>query len=393
MIALFGAGKTTKAIAKKFKDVVFFEDISHTYKDEEGFFHRPSSDYDPTKFSIAVPSPGIPPSHELIQRAKNLLSEYDLFAATMPFSIWISGTNGKTTTTQMITHLLKKYGAVSGGNIGTPLAELSQNAPIWVLETSSFTLHYTHIAKPNLYVLLPITPDHISWHGSFAKYQAAKLKPLSFLKEGEAAIVPQEFANTPSNGYLIGYENIYELAVFFGIVPEKVRFKGAFLLDAVLALAVSKILFDEIDYAAINSFTIEEHKQEEFYDKLGRLWVNDSKATNIDATLQAVKNYQDRHIHLILGGDNKGVDLEPLIQNLHNVSLYAIGKAAPHILDLAKKHNIEAIEAKTLSNAVKLIKKCHTRQSVAILSPACASLDQFSSYKERGTLFKKEVLS
>ncbi len=392
MLALFGSGKTTKAIAKKLKKAIFFEDIERPFVDKEGFLHNPSEDFDPNDFSLAIPSPGIPPTHPLIQKAKNLRSEYDLFATTMPYSVWISGTNGKTTTTQMITHLLQKYGAVSGGNIGTPLAQLPK-APLWILETSSFTLHYTNIAKPNLYALLPITPDHISWHGSFAAYKASKLKPLSSLKEGEVAIVPKEFANTPSKGYLIGYETSQDLAKFFGIETAKLHFKGAFLLDAVLALAVSKIVFDEIDYDAINRFTLDPHKQEEFRDALGRVWVDDSKATNIDATLQALQRYSSCHIHLILGGDNKGVSLEPLVQKLHNVTIYAIGKAAPHIMELAKRYNIEAIEAKTLQKAVQAIKKVHSTQSVALLSPACASLDQFKSYKERGEQFKKEVLS
>ena len=108
----------------------------------------------------------------------------------MPFSIWISGTNGKTTTTQMLTHLLEKRGAVSGGNIGTPLADLDTEASIWVLESSSFTLHHTHLASPDIYLLLPITPDHLDWHGTPEQYEADKLKPLLTMKEGELALVP-----------------------------------------------------------------------------------------------------------------------------------------------------------------------------------------------------------
>ncbi|ECO3767485.1 UDP-N-acetylmuramoyl-L-alanine--D-glutamate ligase, partial [Campylobacter jejuni] len=132
---------------------------------------------------IEIPSPGFPPKHKLIQEAKNLQSEYDFFYDVMPKSVWISGTNGKTTTTQMATHLLSHIGAVMGGNVGTPLAELNPYEKLWILETSSFTLHYTHKAKPEIYALLPISPDHLSWHGSFDNYVQDKLSVLKRMNE------------------------------------------------------------------------------------------------------------------------------------------------------------------------------------------------------------------
>ncbi|NPA03272.1 MAG: UDP-N-acetylmuramoyl-L-alanine--D-glutamate ligase [Epsilonproteobacteria bacterium] len=392
MMTLFGSGKTTKALAKRFGGI-FFEDIEEKYIDSEGFVHLPISFFDPLKSALEIPSPGIPPNHPLIKKAKHLISEYDFFASRMPFSIWVSGTNGKTTTTQMITHLLKSKGAVSGGNIGTPLALLDINAPIWVLETSSFTLHYTTIAKPNLYVLLPITPDHLEWHGSFKAYEEAKLKPIKMLQEGEIALVPKKYQNLPTKGYLIGYEGVEDLAKRFGFEIEKIKFKGAFLLDALLALAVKEILFFTKDYETINSFEIEPHKQEEFFDKEGRLWVDDSKATNLDATLEALKRYKGKKVHLILGGDSKGVSLEPLFPYLKEVRVYAIGSAKEEIVSLAKKYKVEYVEANTLKKAVEEIKKVLKKGEVGLLSPACASLDQFKNYKERGELFKRYVLS
>ena len=392
-MTLFGSGKTTKAIAKRFKNALFFEDIDKEFVDEDGFLHCPSHAFDPARSSLEIPSPGIPPHHPLIQKARNLISEYDLFASAMPYSIWISGTNGKTTTTQMITHLLSDKGAVSGGNIGTPLAELSAEAPIWVLESSSFTLHYTRIAKPNLYVLLPIAPDHISWHGSFEAYEAAKLKPITTLHEGEVAIVPKKYADTPSQGMVIGYESSEDLAAYFDLDIDRVRFEGAFLLDALLALAVRKILFFDTPYDRINTFRLDPHKQEELFDAQGRLWVDDSKATNIDATIEAIKRYKDRTIHLILGGESKGVSLEPLFAHLSNVKIYAIGKSAKEIVKLCQKYDLPYMEAKTLQNAVEAIRKELKKGEVALLSPACASLDQFRSYKHRGELFKQYILS
>ena len=400
-ITLFGYGKTTRAIAKRFGPCTFFDDkVTVPQRDEERNLLLPPMLFEPQKSELEVPSPGIPPSNPLIKRAENLISEYDLFLSKefnrsekLPYTVWVSGTNGKTTTTQMITHLLKKRGAVSGGNIGTPLAELDQNAPIWVLETSSFTLHYTKYAKPDLYLLLPVTPDHIEWHGSEKEYLDDKLKPLLKMREGEAVILPKSLADAKTNGFKIAYDDPKELAEYFSIDISKVEFEGAFLLDAVLALGVAKILFDEIDYEKINSFELKPHRQEKIYDSKERLWINDSKATNIDATIKALEPYANRRILLILGGDDKGVDLTPLFETLeeYDLKIFAIGANAKKVADLAKSFQIEHSLCETLKVALQEIDKEHTETSVALLSPAAASLDQFTSYAQRGEIFKNII--
>ena len=407
-ISLFGYGKTTRAIAEKIGPCTFYDDhVTVPHRDERGNLLAPPSMFDPGRSDLEIPSPGFPPNHPLIQSARHLISEYDLFLSgsgnresgngdrKVPYTIWISGTNGKTTTTQMVTHLLRERGAVSGGNIGTPLAALDPEAPIWVLETSSFTLHYTKHAKPDLYLLLPVTPDHLSWHGGEAGYIADKLKPLGSMREGEAVILPGQFASEPTEGFKIPYETTEDIAGYFGIDTEKIAFEGAFLLDAVLALGVSKILFDEIDYERINAFRLDPHRQERVVDRFGRLWINDTKATNIDATIQALKPWQERKIHLILGGDDKGVDLTPLFEELrkYDVHLYAIGSNREKIAALAKEYRLACDVTETLEKAVETMAKRHDGKSVALLSPAAASLDQFASYAERGDIFKKIISS
>jgi len=190
---IFGYGKTTKAIVEKFGNCQVYDDkFSAVTFDKKGNEFLPPEMFKPQSSKLEVTSPGIPPSNHLIQKAQNLMSEYDLFSNIMPYSIWITGTNGKTTTTNMLQHLLEKRGSQEGGNVGNPLAKLDTDAPIWILETSSFTLHYTNIATPNLYIILPISPDHISWHGSFEEYEKAKLKPLQTMREGEAVILPKK---------------------------------------------------------------------------------------------------------------------------------------------------------------------------------------------------------
>ncbi|HIP17814.1 MAG TPA: UDP-N-acetylmuramoyl-L-alanine--D-glutamate ligase, partial [Sulfurovum sp.] len=388
---LFGYGLTTKAIAKKLGGgCTFFDDrTEEAYTDEEGNHILPSALFDPDKSNMEVTTPSLKPSHPLIQKAKHLLSEYDYFAEAMPFSIWISGTNGKTTTTQMLTHLLEKKGAVSGGNIGTPLAELDTEAPIWVLESSSFTLHHTNIASPDIYLLLPITPDHLDWHITPEQYEADKLKPLLTMKEGELALLPKGLNLPKTDAYVVEYDSKEFLCEFFGLDASKLNYKGAFLEDALLSLAITKVLFDEADYTLLNSFKRDAHRQEEFNDSQERLWVNDSKATNLDATLQAVKGYAGQHIHLILGGDDKGVDLNPLFEVMKplNLTLYTIGANNKRLLDLAKQYGIDAVESKTMEKAIAAIDAVHTQKSIALLSPAAASFDQFNSYKHRGEHF------
>ncbi len=394
---LFGYGLTTKAIAKSLGGgCIFFDDnTQQPYVDEHNNQINPTHLFDPEASEIEITTPSVPPSHPLIKSAKNLMSEYDFFASKMPFSIWISGTNGKTTTTQMLTHLLKKRGAVSGGNIGTPLAELSSDAPIWVLESSSFTLHHTNIASPNIYLLLPITPDHLDWHQTAKQYEAAKLKPLLTMKEGELALVPKGLNLPKTNAFVVEYDSAEFLAEYFCIDISKIRFKAAFLEDALIALAVTKTLFDEIDYDAINAFTLDNHRQEEMRDSKGRVWVNDSKATNLDATIQAVKTYDEQFIHLILGGNDKGADLTPLFELMQTkeLHLYTIGANSEKLAKLSKKYNINFTSCETLENAIKTIWKKRQDNDIALLSPAAASFDQFNSYKHRGEEFFRIINS
>ena len=142
-MTLFGYGKTTKAIAKKFKNCTIFDDsFCAPSTDRYGNILLPSSSFNPNNSKLEITSPGIPPSHPLIQKAQNLQSEYDLFKDVMPRSIWISGSNGKTTTTKMINFLLPDSQA--GGNIGLPLADMDSNKALWAVS-------YTHLTLPTIY--------------------------------------------------------------------------------------------------------------------------------------------------------------------------------------------------------------------------------------------------
>jgi UDP-N-acetylmuramoylalanine--D-glutamate ligase len=213
------------------------------------------------------------------------------------------------------------------------------------------------------------------------------------MKEGELALVPKGLNLPKTNAYVVEYDSNEFVEEYFNLDSTQLRFKAAFLQDALLSLAVTKVLFDEADYALMNTFTLDAHRQEELKDTQGRLWVNDSKATNLDATVQAVKGYADKHIHLILGGDDKGVDLTPLFEVMEplNLTLYTIGANSDRLLTLAKTYNVNAIESLDIQTAVKQIDRVHTLESIALLSPAAASFDQFKSYKHRGETFMELV--
>lgn len=379
-IRVLGKGITAQAIKKKFNNVILYDESDFSF-------------YDKKSQDITVVSPGIPPYNKMLEECNNIQSDYDLFSSVMPYSIWISGTNGKTTTTQMLQHLLEDKGSVYGGNIGVPLCSLDENKNIWILETSSFTLHYTKKAKPNLYVLLPISEDHISWHGSYDEYIKAKLKPLDSMLEGEIAIIPEDYKDYPSKACKITYKNAQDLCDEFGIIKNEVDFKEPFLLDAILAMACKIILFDEKDYKKINTFVIDEHKLEELRDEKNRLWVNDTKGTNIDATMSGLGSYKAKKIYLILGGDDKGANLRPLFDFLQdfNIEIFIIGSNFKRLIALCEEYSFMYFYE---GNYIKTLEKIDSKldlESVGILSPAASSLDEFTSYAQRGNIFKEFV--
>lgn len=393
--SIFGYALVGKAMARKYPPFDIYDDsFKNKAFDELANAFYPSSYFKPSKSSLELVSPGFAPHNPLVLKAKHLCSEYDFFYPAMPRSLWISGTNGKSTTTKMSELLLADFGAKIGGNIGKPLADMDMNASIWILETSSFTLHYTKLAYPELFVLLPIKDDHLNWHKSLKAYEEAKLSPLLRMQRGQIAIIPQKYQHVKTKARLICYENEEDLANKMQIDLFKIRFKSPFLLDALLALSIEKIIALRLSYDLINSYEEEPHKIEEFKDKNDFLWVDDSKATNTSATKAALIRYKHKKIHLILGGDDKAGDLQDFFKELQNYELkcYLIGKSTEKMAKLCQDFKLIFSPCFTLEKAVNEIKEAIKLGEIAILSPACASLDQFSSYKERGELFKSLVL-
>jgi len=387
---VLGKGKTALAIQEVYPKFELFDDEDFDI-------------YDKNSDELTIVSPGIPPFNDLVKNSKNIISDYDLFLSDIYeknnediFSIWISGTNGKTTTTSMLEHLLKDDNFISAGNIGYPLAKTKNSKKKLLLETSSYTLHYTSYAKPNIYILLAISDDHLSWHGTFEQYENSKLKAMDNMSENDIAIIPFKYKDYKTKAKVVTYNDSKQLANMYDIDINKLKYKEPFLIDAILALVVEKIVVNKISYEKINSFVQDAHKLEEFRDKKNRLWVDDSKGTNIDATIQALKTYKDKNIHLILGGDDKGANLKPLFEQLKlcNVIIYTIGTNCIKLDSLAKENNVKSFicnDINTAANKIKLI--LNNDNDIGILSPAASSYDQFNSYKHRGQVYKDIILN
>ena len=383
MKSLFGYGITTKEIAKSGKWHIYDDTFKEISFDKYGNKLLPSSLFDGNKSKLEITSPGISPENPLIKKAKNLISELDFYYNSDTFQIWITGTNGKTTTTQMINHLLKN--SEMGGNIGIPLGKLDKNR-MWVVEVSSFQLFYTKYAKPNIFVILPLSEDHISWHGNFEEYKKAKLSPLKRMTKRDIVLMPKKL-DTKTDAFKILYDNEEDLINYFDI--KTAEFEVPFLLDELLAKAVYKILY--FKEKSLKNFNIDPHKLEKILDSKKRIWIDDSKATNIDAALNAIKRYKNKKIHLIIGGDEKGQNFENLFKYMtnSNITLYIIGEKRENFINLAKKYNISFFDVQSIDKAVKKIDKNFKKHEIALLSPGCASLDQFKNYKKRGEEFKK----
>lgn len=422
-INLLGFGLTNKSIAKllDFLEIPYsiFLESSQTFN----LYEINKINYD-----ISIISPGINPNKEYLQFFPNIMSEYDFVYMILNAlninvkSIWISGTNGKTTTTEMIGILLKNENARIGGNIGIPLAELLMNDfkneliklrkrdfisekssdekvqsnIIWILETSSFSLYWNKNNKPDIYILLPLSSDHIAWHGSFESYKKCKLKPL-LQNSNLNAIIPIEFKNNDFKNTFF-YENSEHLKCAFNINLYDIKhFKEPFFLDLMISISALKLNNFNFDISQINNYEIGNYRMQEFKIR-NILFVNDSKATNENATLNAIKSYKETYnsheIYLIFGGDSKGANLNNVISYIieNNIKVFLIGKDLNLILEYF--HGFKNFKiAITMKNALNIIfqkiKECENlKNHIVILSPACASLDQYESYKARGEEFK-----
>ena len=340
---------------------------------------------------LLVKSPGVPAAAPLISAARErgiaVWSELELGYRLLRDNplIAVTGTNGKTTTSELLGFLL---GVPVAGNVGRALCELDgavQPGQWIVCEVSSFQLEDIDEFRPRIAVLLNLEPDHLDRHGTFEAYRAAKLRIFENQGEGDSAIVPRGF------GQVSGAARRVEFAAADSL-PAEPAIPGAHNREnAAAAVAAARIvgIDDTMIAQALQTFPGVPHRLELVAECGGVRFVNDSKATNVASALRALAAYADAPVHLILGGSRKGEDLRPLADAIGpNVAgVYLIGETAAELAPLLPS----AVNAANLATALGFAAEAARPGHVVLLSPACASYDQYENFEERGEEFRRLV--
>jgi UDP-N-acetylmuramoylalanine--D-glutamate ligase len=378
---------------------------------------------------LIVVSPGVPVDAPPLAQARALgesvIGEIELAARFLPGPIVaITGSNGKTTTTTLTGEILTAGGLATlvGGNIGTPaisLAEQARPETAIVLEVSSFQLETIASFRPKVAVVLNVTPDHLDRHRTFEAYVAAKARIFENQQASDFTVLNFDDRTcvaiaVRTKAPVVWFSRHKEVAqgawvrdgniVFRGtsggpqreiLQVSEIPLKGAHNLENVLAAVCAGVIMGcapEKIREAVRDFKAVEHRLEFVATINGVDYYNDSKATNVDATIKALESFP-ANIHLILGGKDKGSDYSVLNVLLRErvKRVYTIGAAAAKIESQIVFAKSETVHAETLENAIRKAHASAQPGDVVLLAPACASFDQFKNYEQRGQVFKEIV--
>jgi UDP-N-acetylmuramoylalanine--D-glutamate ligase len=374
---------------------------------------------------LIIPSPGVPADAPLLQAARakvvTIWSEIELADRFLRGRlIGITGSNGKTTTTSLIEHILRNAGfsTILAGNIGTPLisrVELSSDQTIAVAELSSFQLELIESFRPNISVFLNLTPDHLDRHRTLESYGRAKARIFENQTEADFAVVnaddPAATPYAPTKPQVFWFSRKQRVTQGAFVREDEIIFRQAGNESAVLKLSdiplagahnlenvLAAVAGTRLAGAAaasiakgVCSFAGVEHRLEFVAEIAGVRYYNDSKATNVDATLKALDSFPGR-ILILLGGKDKGSDYTVLQKPLRDKAILAllIGAAADKI-ETQITGSVAIERAGTIERAVETASHAARPGDVVLLAPACASFDQFLNYEHRGRVFKDLV--
>jgi UDP-N-acetylmuramoylalanine--D-glutamate ligase len=380
---------------------------------------------------LIIVSPGVPVDSPALVQARSLgekvIGEVELAAQFLPGPIVaITGSNGKTTTTTLTGEILAASGlpTLVGGNIGTPAITLvdrrAQPETAIVLEISSFQLETIQTFRPKVAVVLNVTPDHLDRHRTFETYVNAKARVFENQTRDDFAVLNEDdptcvrlASRTRAQVFWFSRQKevkqgawVRDGNIVFRDASQKreimlaseIPLKGAHNLENVLAAVCAGALMGcvpEKIRQAVRDFKAVEHRLEFVATIRGVDYYNDSKATNVDATIKALESFP-ANIHLILGGKDKGSDYTLLNDLLRQrvKRVYTIGAAAEKIesqIVSSKSGGPELVHAETLENALRKANTAAQPGDVVLLAPACASFDQFRNYEQRGQVFKDVV--
>jgi UDP-N-acetylmuramoylalanine--D-glutamate ligase len=348
---------------------------------------------------LLVKSPGVPNEAPLVARARErglpVWSEIELGARVLPNAILgVTGTNGKTTTAELLGAVFRAAGrpVAVAGNVGRPLTALdgaiAADACI-VCELSSFQLEHAETLRPRIAVLLNLEPDHLDRHGTFEAYRDAKLRIFEKQQSGDVAVVPRGFGAVPGGGRRLEFSGADPL-------PAEPLLRGPHNREnaaAATAAARSAGVGDEAIAEALATFRGVPHRLELVTEVGGVAYVNDSKATNVAAARPALVAYAGERVHLILGGSRKGESFDALAAAIGaNVRCaYLIGEAAEELAAVLAPAGVPHERSDDLETAVAAASRAARPGEVVLLSPACASYDQFRDFEERGERFRALV--
>jgi UDP-N-acetylmuramoylalanine--D-glutamate ligase len=347
---------------------------------------------------VVVKSPGVPEGSEPIVAARRrnvrVISEIELGARLLENPIiGITGTNGKTTTTALIGAMFDAAGAPAevAGNIGRPLTSLvGRTSPeTWVVcELSSFQLEDVEALHCRIAVLLNLEPDHLDRHGSFEEYRDAKLRIFERQEAADLAIVPRGFGAVPGVARRLEFGGGDELPAEPLIPGAHNRENAAAATAAARAAGIPDAAIAE----ALRTFAGVEHRIEEVATIAGVRYVNDSKATNVAAALRALSSFPGARKLVILGGRGKAEPYEPLAAAFApGDRAYLIGEATEAMAAVLEDAGVPFERSTELAVAVSSAAAAAREGDVVLLSPACASFDQFRDYEVRGQEFGKLV--
>ena len=403
------------------------EDIKSIFLENSIKFEEKNHSFGKIEFSdLVIKSPGISNSSEIISKIRSIdipiISEIEFASSySNSFKICITGTNGKTTTTKLIHHILNKSGLDVGlaGNIGDSFSKmlLSGDKDIYVIEISSFQLDDIKKFKPNISIITNIIEDHLDrYENDFSKYVDAKMKIIKNQDESDYLIYNSDDKalmevlknkKLPVNKISIGIENNHQNRVFIDnnifsnkkktimINTEEFALKGRHnLLNAMAAITVSDLLKidNKIIRESLLTFSGLPHRLENFLKIQGVNYINDSKATNVNAAYYALDSMKSPTVW-IAGGVDKGNDYSELLPIVREKvkAIICLGIDNDKIIETFKPVIEIIIETESITEAVKVANKIAEKKDNVLLSPACASFDLFDSYEDRGNQFKKAV--
>jgi UDP-N-acetylmuramoylalanine--D-glutamate ligase len=347
---------------------------------------------------LVVKSPGVPGETLLVQsaqeRAVPVWSEIELGARLLANPILgVTGTNGKTTTSELIGSVFRAAGrpVEVAGNVGRPLTSLVGSAATdaWVVcELSSFQLEDVETLRPRIAVLLNLEPDHLDRHGTFESYAEVKLHIFDRQSADDTAVVPRGFGAIPGAARRVTFASDDEL-------PAEPLIRGTHNREnAAAATAASRAagIDDDAIAEALRTFEGVPHRIELVRDLRGVRYVNDSKATNVAAAVRALASFPDARLHVILGGRGKHESYTPLAAAFKPGDVaYVIGEAADEIARSLAAAGVSFARAQTVENALAAASAAAAPGDVVLLSPACASFDQFVDFEARGDIFRSLV--